>query len=395
MTSRIPDLAGSRTVPEPVPFAEFVVKVHSRCDLACDYCYMYMPGDSSWRARPRVIPAEVVARTAERIAEHVHGHGLRGIGLVLHGGEPLLAGASVLRSVVESVRAAVGPGCTVDVSLQTNGLRIDAGFVELFLELGIGVSLSLDGAAADHDRHRADHRGRGSHARVVKALELLRGADAPGLFTGLLCVLDVAADPVRTLEALFAHDPPLVDLMLPHASWAAPPPRTAGSAAVYGHWLAAAFDHWYDTRPPGPTVRIFQEILVTLLGGPSTIETVGTSPAGVVVVETDGAIEQVDSLKAIYPGAAGTGLDVVHDSFDAALGHPGVLARQSGRAALADACVACALVESCGGGYYPHRYHPETGFRSPSVYCADLYHLITHIRDRVRHDLTVPAGACP
>jgi uncharacterized protein len=31
----------------PVPFREFIVKVHSRCDLACDYCYMYEMADRS------------------------------------------------------------------------------------------------------------------------------------------------------------------------------------------------------------------------------------------------------------------------------------------------------------------------------------------------------------
>jgi uncharacterized protein len=34
----------------PVPFQEFIVKIHSRCDLACDYCYMYEMADQSWRA---------------------------------------------------------------------------------------------------------------------------------------------------------------------------------------------------------------------------------------------------------------------------------------------------------------------------------------------------------
>ena len=32
---------------------EFIVKVHSRCDLSCDYCYMYEMADQSWRSRPR------------------------------------------------------------------------------------------------------------------------------------------------------------------------------------------------------------------------------------------------------------------------------------------------------------------------------------------------------
>ena len=44
--------AGTRAVPpdwRPIPFREFVLKVHARCNLACDYCYMYELADQSWR----------------------------------------------------------------------------------------------------------------------------------------------------------------------------------------------------------------------------------------------------------------------------------------------------------------------------------------------------------
>jgi uncharacterized protein len=44
---------------------------------------------------------------------------------------------------------------------------------------------------------------------------------------------------------------------------------------------------------------------------------------------------------------------------------------------------------TCGGGLYPHRYRSGSGFRHPSVYCADLMRLITHVRDRVGADLNL------
>src|SRR5689334_5258923 len=55
----------------PVPFREFIVKVHSRCDLSCDYCYMYEMADQSWRDRPRRMSDEIAAWTATRIGDHV------------------------------------------------------------------------------------------------------------------------------------------------------------------------------------------------------------------------------------------------------------------------------------------------------------------------------------
>ncbi|WP_344056718.1 HEXXH motif domain-containing protein, partial [Microbispora corallina] len=43
----------------------------------------------------------------------------------------------------------------------------------------------------------------------------------------------------------------------------------------------------------------------------------------------------------------------------------------------------CPVVDTCGGGLYAHRYREGTGFANPSVYSADLYRLITHVRDRI------------
>ncbi|GIF21376.1 hypothetical protein Ate02nite_41060 [Paractinoplanes tereljensis] len=56
-------------------------------------------------------------------------------------------------------------------------------------------------------------------------------------------------------------------------------------------------------------------------------------------------------------------------------------------AALASQCLACPVRDVCGGGNYVHRFDPVRGFRNPSVYCADLLRLITHIASAVRLSL--------
>ena len=76
----------------PAPFREFVVKIHSRCDLSCDYCYMYEMADQSWRDQPMRMSPQIADRTAIRIGEHARAHQLPAVSLILHGGEPLLAG---------------------------------------------------------------------------------------------------------------------------------------------------------------------------------------------------------------------------------------------------------------------------------------------------------------
>jgi uncharacterized protein len=372
----------------PVPFREFIVKIHSRCDLACDYCYMYEMADQSWRDRPRRMTREIAEHTAMRIGEHARSHQLADIAVILHGGEPLLAGTDLISYLLTAIRDAAGPAVTVNANVQTNAVGLDDSYLSVFGELGVQVGVSLDGAVEAHDRHRRFPSGRGSHAAVTAGLRRLAEPRYRHLFSGLLCTIDLRNDPVGTYEALLAFSPPKVDFLLPHGTWAAPPPgRTPGDQETpYADWLITIFDHWY---PAARTrIRLFEEIMLLLLGRKSSSEMVGLAPSTVLVVETDGAIEQGDVLKAAYHGAPVTGLHVTRNRLDDALKLPGVVARQLGKRALSAECRACRIHQVCGGGHYPHRYRPGTGFANPSVYCPDLMRLIGHIRTILQADIS-------
>lgn len=361
---------------------QFVVKVHSRCDLACDHCYVYRHADRSWRGRPPVMSLEVIRRTAGRIAEHAAAHGLDAVHVVLHGGEPLLAGPTRLRRITEELHRALDRHCRLDLRIQTNALRLDQRFCELFREYDIKVGVSLDGDRAAHDRHRRFADGRGSHDGVLRGVRLLRTPRYRHLFAGLLCTVDRENDPLRVYTALLELDPPKIDFLLPHATWDTPPTRPDGQPTPYADWLTAVADRWLATGRPVP-VRMFDSILSLLAGGPSLVESLGTDPVDLVVVETDGTFEQADSLKTAYDGAPATGMDVFSHSLDEVARHPGLRDRRLGLAGLCATCRSCPVVEVCGGGLYAHRYRSGAGFANPSVYCRDLMALITHVKDRL------------
>jgi uncharacterized protein len=370
----------------PTPIRQFVVKVHSRCNLACDYCYVYEMSDQTWRDRPRIMSTATAGRVARRIAEHASTHGLRRVEIVLHGGEPLLVGPAHLAELAAQFRTL--DDLEVGLALQTNGVLLDAEVLAVAHRYDIRIGVSVDGAATDHDRHRRFPAGHGSHHLVERALGRLTEEANRRLFGGLLCVVDLRADPVDTHAELVRFSPPAIDFLLPHGNWTdRPPGRTDEAGTPYGDWLIAVFDRWYHDQGAGTEIRLFREIMQLLLGGRSAVETVGLSPASLLVVETDGSLEQVDSLKSAYHGASGTGLSVWRHSVDTAVLHPAVVARQIGAAALGDRCQPCGIKAVCGGGYYPHRYRKGTGFRNPSVYCSDLMALIGHIRAVVQADL--------
>jgi uncharacterized protein len=365
----------------PAPISQFVLKVHSRCDLACDHCYVYEAADQSWRGRPAVISGEVTARAAERIAEHAAAHALPGVQVILHGGEPLLAGPARLRQIITALRSALSGACQLDLRIHTNGVLLTPVLCELFAEHQVKVGVSIDGDRPANDRHRRYADGRSSYDKVIAAISLLRTGRFRPLYAGLLCTIDVANDPLAVYQALMELAPPRIDFLLPHATWDHPPPRRPGAGAEYADWLIAIFDRWAADGCPVP-IRTFDSIGSTLRGGENLTEALGLGPAGLVVIETDGSYEQADSLKAAYQGAPETGMDVLRHPLDAVAAHPGILARQQGLAGLCQACRQCPVVTSCGGGLYTHRYRTGTGFANPSAYCADLLKLITHIGSR-------------
>jgi uncharacterized protein len=364
-----------------VPFRQFVLKVHSRCDLACDHCYVYEHADTSWRGRPMAIASATVAKAGERIAEHAREHALAEVRVILHGGEPLLAGAARLGEIAARLRAAIDPVCALDLRIHTNGVQLDEELCEVFLAAGVRVGISLDGDRAGNDRHRRYRDGRSSYDQVIAAVGLLRTDRYRPLYTGLLCTIDVRNDPVACYDALAALDPPAIDFLLPHATWDTPPPG-AGPGTPYADWLTAVFERWLadDRRVP---VRMFESIVRTSRGASSLTESLGLEASDVAVIETDGAIEQADSIKVAYDGAPATGFDIFGSTLSEAAGHPAIQARQLGIDALSETCRRCPVVTSCGGGLYAHRYKTGNGFDNTSVYCADLEKIIKHVQARI------------
>jgi uncharacterized protein len=366
----------------PVPLSQMVLKVHSRCDLACDHCYVYEAADQSSRGRPMVISDEVTSRTARRIADHVSSYALAAVQVVLHGGEPLLAGPARLRRVITGLREALGGLCDLDLRIHTNGVLLSEQYCKLFAEHDVKVGISIDGDRAANDRHRRYADGRSSYDKVIAAIGLLRTGPFRHLYAGLLCTIDTANDPLAVYESLMDLRPPRIDFLLPHATWDHPPRRQPARDSEYADWLIAIFDRWLAEGCPA-RIRTFDSILSTLRGGGRYTEALGLDPVSLLVIETDGSYKQVDSLKAAFDGAPETGSDVFSDPIDLAAAHPGILARQQGVAGLGQTCQECPVVTSCGGGLYPHRYRTGTGFANPSVYCPDLVELISHISSRL------------
>ena len=203
----------------PVPISQYVLKVHGRCNLACDHCYVYEHADQSWRYKPAAIGAETAVMAARRIAEHALAHELTEVSVILHGGEPLLLGKTMMRALLDTLMSEVEPVTGIDIRVHSNGVLLDEQWRDLFAEYGVKVGVSLDGDRAANDRHRRFADGRGSFPQVHTALALLRRPEYRSIYAGILCTIDLANDPIAVYQALVAEEPPRLDLLLPHATW--------------------------------------------------------------------------------------------------------------------------------------------------------------------------------
>lgn len=371
----------------PARFTCFLVKIASRCNLACDYCYMYEHADQSWREQPRVMSRDVRSKLAMRLAEYAESEDLRAIVVVFHGGEPLLAGATVVAEFAAEIRATIRPGTRVDFSMQTNGVLLDADALDILQRAGVGVSLSIDGPQDVNDRHRLTVRGRSSFDATMRAFDLL--TSRPEQFAGVIAVIDPVVSGERLLEFFDAHRPPAIDFLLPDANHLRPPPGRETEPTLYLDWLLATFDAWFDRYAHLP-VRTFDQLLRGAAGLPSGTDAFGLGDVSLLTIETDGSYHDLDVLKITEAGGTAVGSGVNEAAItDAAsserIARHRALLTLSG---LSPTCRACPEVELCGGGSVPHRFSAD-GFANPTVYCQEMLGLIGHVRRRLAGQVAV------
>jgi uncharacterized protein len=335
---------------------------------------------------------DVIRRTAQQMREHCEAHNVPRAAVNFHGGEPLLGGVAYLRQVIDIIdEVFIGSNTNLDLGIQSNGLLFTPEIGDLFLERDISLGISLDGPPEINDLNRIDHRGLPSTKQLEEKLVLLTSARYEAIFGGFLSVINPFVDPLAVIQYLLSFNPANIDFLLPlnnHDS------RPAGKendlhTTSYADWLIPIFDHWFYSGS-NTRIRIFDSIIRLVCGSSSLVEAIGLDPVSLVVIECNGSIEAVDTLKTTFEGATKLNYSIFEDDFDTVAQDIAVRNRQIGAEALCQTCRQCPLLDVCGGGYLPHRFSAKRGFDNPSVYCSDLQKLIGHIYAAVAGELSQP-----
>ena len=359
-----------------------LLKVASRCNLNCSYCYIYHMGDDGWRDQPKLMSDAVQAATVRQLSDlyTCQGHRLH---VVLHGGEPLLIGPKQMFKLCSMLRIALPDPCEVHV--QTNGVLLTEEFIDIFVRFDVGISISIDGPSAVNDRFRVDRTGQGSYERVRNAIGLLTARqDARPLFSGVLAVVDPSSDASSVYASLKETGAPSIDLLVRDGNHTQlPEGKATATSTEFGSWMSQALDVYLSDSTP-PRVRIFDDMLRLIMGGESNKEGVGTADYGILVIDTDGSINKNDTLKVAHRAAdrfERTSWHVLTDSLVDVVQSPVYLDYYRQQRPTATTCRTCRELHVCGGGMVAHRWSADRGFDNPSVFCADQLLLISRMRE--------------
>jgi uncharacterized protein len=353
---------------------------------------MFEQADRSFEQQPPVMSLSVVDSAARSIADYcARFHQPKAL-IVFHGGEPTLAGRTWFRHAVEVFRREMPPGCTTGFAMQTNGITLDDGWLDLCAELGISISVSLDGPADVNDARRVNAVGGGTYRPVTDAIRRIQNhRGLQHLFGGVLCVVNPDDDG----RAIYRHFRSLginkMDFLLPvEANWDHPPSRIR-SATPFADYLISIFDEWWMENDPDVHIAYFDSLLRLLIGSRVHSDCLGGDPLNMVVIDTNGSIEPVDSLRSCGDGFTRLGLYTHTDPIERAFQQPVFRQALAGREGLCRTCRQCELRDVCGGGYLPSRFDSRNAFDNPSIYCPDLTKLIQHVVEACSHELAATA----
>lgn len=366
----------------PPSIDNFILKVASRCNLNCTYCYVYNKEDKSWASRPKLLNDDTLEHIISRIEEHVIASRQRTVGITFHGGEPLLLGPKRFSRYCQLLYDRLSPYVKPTFSIQTNGVLINAEWIKIFETYDIKVGISVDGPQEIHNKFRIDVRGKGSFKEVVKASRLLLSANISVTALAVIQLGSSGLDVHRSLVEELGFKK--VNYLLPDLS----PSELSSIRKNYGNSPCADFllpilEQWWNSEN-SVQVLIFEQIARLILGGHSLIDTLGNGPLRFLFIESDGEIEGLDVLKACYNGASGTSNNVARNAFTKVIEENNLLSRIfHGEMKLPDSCSNCTESTTCAGGYIPHRFREDGTFNHSSYWCNDIKLIFSNLREKL------------
>jgi len=173
--------------------SSLLLKLTGACNFECTYCYDYHPQ----RFKARLTFERVEEALTALLSKQPR------LGLVFHGGEPLLRFDLMKRIVARALELA-GDRSRLSFSIQTNGSLFTPEVIEFLEQHDFSVGISLDGIDETSNGLRVNRKGRGTLEKVRSFLD--RNAEFVRQRCGFLAVASRASAPGIPAFATWLQD---------------------------------------------------------------------------------------------------------------------------------------------------------------------------------------------
>ncbi|MFG1793979.1 radical SAM protein [Nocardia sp. NPDC049149] len=355
------------------------------CDIDCLYCYekrKEAPGGAR-------IGAEDIRRLPEIFGD-------RPLSLELHGGEPLTAGKPYIEQLLSEL---AGQPTVQRVSLQTNGIRLDNSWLDMFdgVYPALRIGISLDGDP-EGNAWRVDYDGAPTYSKVATALERLaaRGrkvgiitAVTPRVLGRASVVLDHLAsfaavdaisfvpcfDATVTMPTAAVGRRTTASRIAQQASLSSKGPAWAITPTEYVEFVLAAAVRWVHA---GAYRRIKLEPIVSAIRKLRGLDTgfchfSNLKCDHIFTLYPDKRVGSCDELP--WPAAQLATLDQFAGHEQVATAQRQLPLLQQGRS-LTNKCTDCRYRSTCGGGCIATRIRATIAYGDDDEYCGHRMRLI-------------------
>ncbi|PGU18163.1 radical SAM protein [Bacillus thuringiensis] len=364
---------------KPPKFQYILLKLASRCNLKCTYCYWFK--DNTVYDKPAILTKKAEHAFLLKLEKHINSYELKKFTILFHGGEPLLFGKKRFYELCKSINnIEQRTGVPIHLLMTTNGILLDEEWISYILKFKINVTVSIDGPPEIHNQSRIDHMGKGSYNRVKSGLMLLK---KNGINPGILSV----CNPIEKPDIIVNHF--VETLNLKHFDILVPDATHEDHPISIAAYYKRLFDIWYDQYSGNIEIRYIKDIVKTLLGGNPGGEALGYGPITTLTMLTDGSLEPLDVLRIAGNGHTQTNLSILTHTFQDITKDPVWLEAFHASLNLNEQCQKCEYKNACGGGFLPSRWSKEKRYDNPNVYCEDIKRIFEHVWNRIILDLQI------
>lgn len=355
-------------------YFDLVLKVVERCNLNCPYCYYFNQAYDGNKNAPQMSD-RVISELPRFLRRSVEKLNLTKLNIGLHGGEPLLMSKKRADYLCTSIRE-LEDTVSISFSLQTNGVRIDDEWVDIFAKHQINVGVSIDGDKELHDSKRPDHFGRGSYEAAVRGLRLLQRAVGEGRLrsAGVLCVVHATQDSEKLLEHIVrdlgVRSP---SLNFPRGGWDNPA-TVEWNGQVESH--RKIIRYWLDNLvyPEFHHVRSISDVLLALSSdeGARRKDRWNSRRHYIATISSEGVVHVDDNLLGVDTSLQNSDLTIWGTSLADLVMTPLWQELQKAVDQQPSECESCEWYRSCRGGHLFNRFSRETRFDRKSVLCDTI-----------------------